>query len=51
VAACGLGHIVGLLLMQSVRFEGRPTRWLSRISLYGTPPAVLVCVVLLIAEH
>jgi hypothetical protein len=43
-----LGHIVGLLMMQSVRFEGRPTRFFSRISLYGTPVAVLVCVVLLL---
>jgi hypothetical protein len=43
-----LGHIVGLLLMQGVRFEGRPTRWFSRISLYGTPLAVVVCVVLLL---
>jgi hypothetical protein len=43
-----LGHIIGLLLMQGVRFEGRPTRWFSRISLFGTPIAVVVCVVLLL---
>jgi hypothetical protein len=43
-----LGHIVGLLLMQGVRFEGRPTRWFSRISLFGTPVAVVVCVILLL---
>jgi hypothetical protein len=43
-----LGHIIGLLLMQGVRFEGRPTRWISRISLFGTPIAVVVCVVLLL---
>jgi hypothetical protein len=47
-----LGHIVGLLLFQSVEFQGRPNRFISRLSLFGTPAAVLVCVVLLlIAEN
>jgi hypothetical protein len=47
-----LGHIVGLILMQGIRFEGRPTAWFSRVSLYGTPVAVLVAVgLLLVAEH
>jgi hypothetical protein len=43
-----LGHVIGLLLFQSVRFEGRPTRFISRVSLFGTPTAVLACVVLLL---
>jgi hypothetical protein len=46
-----LGHIVGLLLFQSVEFEGRPNRFISRLSLIGTPVAVLVCAgLLLLAE-
>jgi hypothetical protein len=47
-ALVNLGHITGLLLFQGVRFEGRPTKFMARISLYGTPVAVLVCVVLLL---
>jgi hypothetical protein len=51
-ALINLGHITGLLIFQGVRFQGRPTRFMSRISLFGTPVAILVCVVLLlIAEN
>jgi hypothetical protein len=51
-ALINLGHITGLLIFQGVRFEGRPTRFMSRTSLYGTPVAILACIVLLlIAEH
>lgn len=46
-----LGHIVGLLVFQSVEFEGRPNRFFSRLSLIGTPIAVLVCVVLLLVAE
>ena len=47
-ALINIGHVVGLLLFQSVDFEGRPTRFISRLSLIGTPIAVVVSIVLLI---
>jgi hypothetical protein len=47
-ALINLGHITGLLIFQGVRFQGRPTRFMARISLFGTPLAILVCVVLLL---
>jgi hypothetical protein len=47
-ALINLGHITGLLIFQGVRFQGRPTKFMARISLYGTPLAILVCVVLLL---
>jgi hypothetical protein len=51
-APINLGHITGLLIFQGVRFQGRPTKFMARTSLYGTPVAVLACVVLLlVAEH
>jgi hypothetical protein len=49
-ALINIAHVVGLLLFQSVSFEGRPTRFISRVSLIGTPIAVLVSVVLLIVS-
>jgi hypothetical protein len=45
-----LGHVIGLVLFQSVRFEGRPNRFFSRLSLIGTPVAVLVSAVLLVVS-
>lgn len=51
-ALINLGHITGLLIFQGVRFQGRPTKFMARISLYGTPLAILVCVaLLLVAEN
>lgn len=47
-ALINLGHITGLLIFQGVRFQGRPTKFMARISLYGTPVAILVCVALLL---
>lgn len=41
-ALLNLAHVVGLLLFQSVRYEGLWSRVFARISLYGTPLAVLV---------
>jgi hypothetical protein len=41
-ALINLAHIVGLLLFQSVRYEGIFSRFFARLSLYGTPLAVLV---------
>jgi hypothetical protein len=47
-ALINLGHITGLLIFQGVRFQGRPASFMARISLYGTPVAILTCVVLLL---
>jgi hypothetical protein len=47
-ALINLGHITGLLIFQGVRFQGRPTKFMARTSLYGTPVAILICVVLLL---
>jgi hypothetical protein len=41
-ALLNLAHVVGLLLFQSVSYEGIFSRFFARISLYGTPLAVLV---------
>ncbi len=41
-ALINLAHIVGLFLFQSVRYEGIFSRFFARLSLYGTPLAVLV---------
>lgn len=41
-ALINLAHVVGLLLFQSVRYEGIFSRFFARLSLYGTPLAVLV---------
>lgn len=41
-ALLNLAHVVGLLLFQSVRYEGIFSRFFARLSLYGTPLAVLV---------
>lgn len=45
-ALLNLAHVVGLLLFQSVRYEGIWSRVFARISLYGTPLAVLVSLAL-----
>jgi hypothetical protein len=41
-ALVNLAHVVGLLLFQSVRYEGIFSRFFARLSLFGTPLAVLV---------
>jgi len=41
-ALLNLAHVVGLVLFQSVRYEGIFSRFFARLSLYGTPLAVLV---------
>jgi hypothetical protein len=51
-ALINLGHIVALILAQGVRAEGLFNRFFSRISLFGTPLALIPQVVLLlISQH
>ena len=45
-ALLNLAHVVGLVLFQSVRYEGIWSRVFARISLYGTPLAVVVSLAL-----
>jgi hypothetical protein len=45
-ALLNLAHVVGLLLFQSVRYEGVFSRFFARLSLYGTPLAVVVSLAL-----
>jgi hypothetical protein len=46
MALLNLAHVVGLFLFQSVGYEGIWSRFLARISLFGTPIAVIAAVVL-----
>lgn len=41
-----LAHVVGLLLFQSVRYRGTWERFFARLSLWGTPVAVIVSLVI-----
>jgi hypothetical protein len=51
-ALINLGHIVALILAQGVRAEGLFNRFFSKISLYGTPLALIPQIVLLlISQH
>jgi len=51
-ALINLGHIVALILAQGVRAEGFFNRFFSKISLFGTPLALIPQVVLLlISQH
>jgi hypothetical protein len=45
-ALLNLAHVVGLFLFQSVRYEGVWSRFFARISLYGTPAAIAVSLLL-----
>jgi hypothetical protein len=45
-ALINLAHVVGLILFQSVRYEGIFSRFFARLSLYGTPLAVAVSLAL-----
>jgi hypothetical protein len=45
-ALINLAHVVGLLLFQSTGYEGLWSRFFARLSLYGTPTAVVVSVLL-----
>ncbi|HEX6229477.1 MAG TPA: hypothetical protein VFZ41_08480, partial [Solirubrobacterales bacterium] len=46
VALINLAHVVGLLLFQSAGYEGLWSRFFARISLFGTPTAVVVSLLL-----
>jgi hypothetical protein len=46
-ALLNLAHVVGLFLFQSVRYEGPFSRLFARLSLFGTPMAIVVSLILL----
>lgn len=46
VALINLAHIVGLFFFQSVRYTGPFERFFSRMSLFGTAAAIVVCLIL-----
>ncbi len=46
MALLNLAHVVGLFLFQSVGYEGMWSRFFARISLVGTPIAVVAAVIL-----
>jgi hypothetical protein len=48
MALINLAHVVGLFLFQSVGYDGLFSRFISRISLFGTPIALLVTAVLVL---
>jgi hypothetical protein len=48
MALINLAHVVGLLLFQSVRYDGIFSRFFARLSLIGTPIAVVISAVLVL---
>jgi hypothetical protein len=48
MALVNLAHVVGLLLFQSVSYEGIFSRFLARVSLIGTPVALVIVAVLVL---
>jgi hypothetical protein len=46
MALLNLAHVVGLFLFQSVRYEGIFSRFFARLSLFGTPTAVVIALLL-----
>ncbi len=50
MALVNLAHVVGLFLFQSVGYEGVFSRFFARLSLLGTPIAIVVVVVLQLAK-
>jgi hypothetical protein len=49
MALINLAHVVGLVLFQSVRYDGIFSRFFARLSLIGTPIALVVTAVLVLA--
>jgi hypothetical protein len=45
-----MAHVVGLLLMESVRYRGGFARFFRTLSLVGTPAAVLLNLIILLAS-
>lgn len=50
MALVNLAHVVGLFLFQSVGYEGVFSRFFARLSLFGTPTALAVVLLLQIAK-
>jgi hypothetical protein len=50
IALINLAHVVGLFLFQSVRYEGIFSRFFARLSLIGTPTAVVIVLLLQLAK-
>jgi hypothetical protein len=48
MALINLAHVVGLVLFQSVRYDGVFSRFFARLSLIGTPLAVIIAVALVL---
>jgi hypothetical protein len=46
MALINLAHVVGLFLFQSVGYEGMWNRFFARLSLFGTPTAIVVSLLL-----
>jgi hypothetical protein len=46
MALINLAHVIGLFLFQSVNYKGIWTHFFARLSLYGTPLAVIVALTL-----
>lgn len=49
MALLNLAHVVGLFLFQSVGYDGMWSRFLARISLFGTPLALIAAAILVFA--
>jgi hypothetical protein len=47
IALINLAHVVGLFLFQSVQYEGPFSRTFARLSLFGTPVAIVASLILL----
>jgi hypothetical protein len=50
VALVNMAHVVGLLLMESVRYRGGFARFFRTLSLVATPAAVLLNLIILLAS-
>jgi hypothetical protein len=50
MALVNLAHVVGLFLFQSVGYEGIFSRFFARLSLFGTPIAIIVVLALQLAK-
>jgi hypothetical protein len=50
IALVNLAHVVGLTLMESVRYRGGFAKMFRNLSIFGTPLAVLVNLVLLLTQ-
>ena len=50
MALINLAHVVGLFIFQSVGYEGIFSRFFARLSLYGTPAAIVAVLALQLAK-